>query len=149
LAYSALSALGCPLGSLASVYLTERIERRNLLIASTLAVAAFGLLFGLATTIGLVIVAGVATTISTVLQSNFTHIYQAELFHTTNRSTAIGIPYAVSRLVGALLPLSALTLLSAIGSGGLYACCALLLSALAVAIRLLGPRTNNQQLDTI
>jgi hypothetical protein len=52
-------------------------------------------------------------------------------------------------VVGALLPFSALTLLSAIGSGGLYACCALLLSALALTIRLLGPRTNNQQLDSI
>jgi len=26
--------------------------------------------------------AGFATTVSTVMQSNFTHIYQAELFHT-------------------------------------------------------------------
>jgi putative MFS transporter len=149
LTYSALTALGYPLGSLVSVYLTERFERRTLLIASTLAVAVFGLAFGIATDIGLVIAAGTATTISTVMQSNFTHIYQAELFHTTNRSTAIGIPYAASRLVGALLPLGALTLLSAIGSGGLYACCAVLLCATAGAIQLLGPRTNNQQLDTI
>jgi hypothetical protein len=53
--------------------------------------------FGIAANIGLVIAAGIATTISTVVQSNFTHIYQAELFHTANRSTAIGIPYAASR----------------------------------------------------
>ena len=149
LTYSALTALGYPLGSLASVYLTERVERRTLLIASTLAAGVFGLAFGLATNTGEVIAAGIATTISTVMQSNFTHIYQAEMFHTANRSTAIGIPYAASRLVGALLPLGALTLLSAIGSGGLYACCAVLLCATALAIRLLGPRTNNQQLDTI
>jgi putative MFS transporter len=149
LTYSALTALGYPLGSLVSVYLTERFERRTLLIASTLAAAAFGLAFGLATNIGLVVAAGIATTISTVMQSNFTHTYQAELFHTVNRSTAIGLPYAASRLVGALLPLGALTLLSAIGSGGLYTCCALLLCATALTIRLLGPRTNNQQLDSI
>jgi MFS transporter, putative metabolite:H+ symporter len=93
--------------------------------------------------------AGIATSVSTVMQSNFTHIYQAELFHTTNRSTAIGISHAASRLVGALLPLAALSLLAAIGSGGLYTCCALVLGATALAIRLLGPRTNNQQLDTI
>src|SRR5258705_9092907 len=49
-------------------------------------------------------------------KSIFTHIYQAEFFHTANRSTAIGLPYAASHLVGALLPLGALTLLSAIGS---------------------------------
>jgi MFS transporter, putative metabolite:H+ symporter len=149
LTYSALTALGYPLGSLISVYLTERIERRTLLIASTLAAGVFGVAFGLATNVGLVIAAGIATTISTVMQSNFTHIYQAELFHTANRSTAIGLPYAASRLVGAVLPLVTLSLLAAIGSGGLYACCALLLGATAVTIRLLGPRTNNQQLDAI
>ena len=149
LSYSALTALGYPLGSLLSVSLTERVERRTLLIGSILAAAVFGLAFGFASTISLVIAAGIATTISTVMQSNFTHIYQAELFHTANRSTAIGIPYAASRLVGAVLPLVALTLLSAIGSGGLYACSAVLLGATALTIGLLGPRTNNQQLDTI
>ena len=149
LMYSALTALGYPLGSLVSVYLTERVERRTLLIVSTLAAAVFGVAFGLATNITVVVIAGIATSVSTVMQSNFTHIYQAELFHTTNRSTAIGIPYAASRLVGALLPLAALSLLTAIGSSGLYTCCAILLGATALAIRLLGPRTNNQQLDTI
>jgi putative MFS transporter len=149
LMYSALTALGYPLGSLVSVYLTERVERRTLLIVSTLAAAVFGVAFGLATNITVVVIAGIATSVSTVMQSNFTHIYQAELFHTTNRSTAIGIPYAASRLVGALLPLAALSLLAAIGSSGLYTCCAILLGATALTIRLLGPRTNNQQLDTI
>jgi putative MFS transporter len=149
LTYSALTAVGYPLGSLVSVSLTERFERRTLLIASTLAVAVFGVLFGLAPSTVLVIAAGIATTISTVVQSNLTHIYQAELFHTANRSTAIGLPYAASRLVSALLPLGALTLLSTIGPGGLYACCGLLLAVMAVVIRLLGPRTNNRQLDAI
>ena len=95
------------------------------------------------------IAAGIATTVSAVVQSNFTHIYQAELFRTANRSTAIGIPYAASRLISALLPFAALTLLSTIGAGGLYTCCALLMSGLAVTIRLLGPRTTNRRLDAI
>ena len=60
-----------------SVYVTERVERRTLLIASSLAVGAFGVLFGLATASGLVIAAGIATSISTVVPSNITHIYQA------------------------------------------------------------------------
>jgi putative MFS transporter len=149
LTYSAFAALGYPLGSLASVYLTERVERRTLLIACTLAAAVFGVAFGLASDITVVVTAGIATSVSTVMQSNLTHIYQAELFHTTNRSTAIGIPYAASRLVGALLPLAALSLLASIGSSGLYTCGAILLAATALTIRLLGPRTNNQQLDTI
>lgn len=149
LTYSALTAVGYPLGSLASVYLTERFERRTLVIASTLAAAGFGVLFGLGTNAGLVLAAGVATTASTVIQSNFVHIYQAELFRTANRGTAIGIPYAASRLVSALLPFGAVLLLSAVGSGGLYLSCALLLLVMAVAVRLLGPRTNSRRLDMI
>jgi len=61
LTYSALTALGYPLGSLVSVYLTERVERRSLLIASTLASGVFGLAFGLASSISVV-----ATTRTTV-----------------------------------------------------------------------------------
>jgi putative MFS transporter len=53
LTYSALTALGYPLGSLLSVYLTERFERRSPLITSTLAVAVFGVVFGVASNIGL------------------------------------------------------------------------------------------------
>ena len=138
-----------PLGSLLSVYLTERVERRTLLIVSSLAVAGFGPVFGLAGQLWLVLAAGFPSTVSSVVQSNVSHIYQPELFHTARRSTAISIPYSASRLISAVLPLVALTLLSAIGPGGLYACCASLLVVMTIAVRILGPRTNNQQLDTI
>lgn len=149
LTYAALTAVGYPLGSLLSVWLTERFERRTLVVASTLAAAVFGVAFGLGTNAGVVIAAGIATTVSTIIQSNFVHIYQTELFRTANRSTAIAIPYAASRLISAVLPFSAVLLLSAVGSGGLYAGCALLLVVMAVAVRILGPRTNNLRLDTI
>jgi hypothetical protein len=33
--------------------------------------------------------------------------------------------------------------------GRLYTCCALLLAIMALTIRLLGPRTNNRQLDAV
>jgi len=149
LAYAALTAIGYPLGSLVSVYLTERVERRALLIASTLGVAVFGAVFGSAGSTVLILVAGTCTTLSSVVQSNVSHIYQAELFRSGNRSTSIGIPYSASRLVGALLPLVAVGLLASIGAGGMYAGCGGLLVLLAVLVRWLGPRTNNHRLDTI
>ncbi|WP_429423634.1 MFS transporter [Nocardia sp. GAS34] len=149
LTYSALSAIGYPLGSLVSVYLTERFERRALLIASSLVFAASGLAFGFASTSALVLVAGFATTLSSVVQSNVTHIYQAELFESANRSTSIGIPYSASRLIAGVLPLAALTLMSAIGPGGLYSAFAVLLVVMTITVRILGPRTNNASLDTI
>lgn len=149
LGYSALTALGYPLGALVSVVVTERGERRTLLIASTMATAAFGVVFGLASSGGLVIVAGFLTSLSAVVQNNLQHIYQTELFHTANRSTSIGLPYAASRVVSALLPFVALAVLSALGAGVLYSCSALLLVVLVLAVWVLGPRTNNRPLDAI
>jgi putative MFS transporter len=135
------------LGSLISVYLTERIERRSLLALSTLAAAIFSVSFGLAATPTLIIGFGIATTISLVVQSNIIHTYQAELVHTANRSTAMGRPYAASRLSSALVPLVALPLLSVIGPAGFYACCALLMVAMALLVQTRGPRVNKEQLD--
>ena len=149
LAYSALTAIGYPLGSLISVYLTERVERRALLIASTLAVAVFGTIFGSASTTAVILAAGACTTLSSIMQSNLSHIYQTELFRSANRSTSIGLPYSASRLISALLPLIVVGLLTSIGAGGMYAACAVLLVGLAVLVRVLGPHTNNHRLDTI
>jgi putative MFS transporter len=149
LTYAALTALGYPIGSLLSVSLTERLERRSLLIGSTLASAVFGIAFGVATTPALIVAFGVAVTMSNVINSNSIHIYQAELFHTAERSTSIGLPYASSRLVGAVLPAVALTALAAIGPAGVYTWCAASMVAMAIGIRVLGPRTNHQQLDHI
>ena len=148
LTYSALHSVGFPLGSLISVYLTDRVERRRLLVAATLAVALFIVSFGFAAAPALIIAFGVATTMSLVVQSNIIHTYHAELFQTANRSTAIGLPYAASRLVSALVPLVALTLLTLIGPTGIYACCAVLMATMAAVIQMLGPRVNKQQLDT-
>ncbi len=149
LIYTVLIAAGYPLGSLISVCLTERVQRRTLVVVSTLAVAVFGVLFGLGTTNTVVIVAGFASAMAGIMQSNFTHIYQAELFHTANRSTAIGLPYAASRLISATLPFITLTVLTALGAGPLYTGCATLLTGMAIAVQVLGPRTNSRALDTI
>ncbi len=149
LTYAALTAIGYPLGSLLSVYLTERVPRRTLLIVSSLSVGAFGLVFGTTNSAGLILAAGTASTLSTVVQSNISHIYQTELFPSSHRSTLIGLPYAASRLLGAVLPLGAVTLLATIGASGLYAICAVILIVLAVTVRLIGPRTDHRPLDAI
>jgi putative MFS transporter len=149
LAYLALTAIGYPVGSLVSVWLSERVERRALLIGSTFAAAVFGAVFGTADSVGLILFAGTASTLSSIVQSNVSHIYQAELCDSRNRSTAIGLPYSASRLITALLPLVAIAALATIGAGWLYTCCGALLLLLVVLVRILGPRTNNRRLDTI
>ena len=149
LAFTALSALGYPLGSLICVPIVERFQRRTLLIASSLAVAVFGITFGFAETPVLIVAAGFVTGMASVVQSNVTHIYQAELFPTAIRARSVGRPYALSRVIGALLPFATLPILHALGAGWLYSLCAALIVVLVVLIGLLGPQTNAKSLDTI
>jgi putative MFS transporter len=149
LIFTALSALGYPLGSVVSALLVERVQRRTLLIGASLAVAVFGISFGLASTPLLVVIAGFLTGLSSVVQSNVTHIYQAELFPTRIRARSIGLPYALSRVIGAALPFATLPILYALGAGPLFALCGALILVLAVTIAILGPRTNARSLDAI
>ncbi|MCU1471180.1 MAG: putative rane protein [Glaciihabitans sp.] len=149
LIFTALSALGYPLGSVVSALLVERVQRRNLLIGASLAVAVFGISFGLAGSPVLVVIAGFLTGLSSVVQSNVTHIYQAELFPTKIRARSIGLPYALSRVIGAALPFATLPILYALGAGPLFALCGTLIVVLAIAVAILGPRTNARSLDAI
>ena len=97
LGYAALSFLGYPLGSLASVPLVERFERKYLIIASALGIAVCGILFAAASAVWLIVVAGfLLPAISNVFSNSF-HICQAEIFPTAIRSTASGIAYSLSR----------------------------------------------------
>jgi hypothetical protein len=127
LMYSALTALGYPLGSLVSVYLIERIERRTLLIV----VAMFGVAFGLATNITLVIAAGVMTTISTSRQSNFTQTYKRSC-----SPPPTAAPPSACRMQFPAWSAPCCRWAPARGrrAGALYTCCALLLAGMALAI---------------
>jgi putative MFS transporter len=149
LGYSALSAIGYPVGSVVSALLAERMERRTLLAVSTFAVAAFGLAFGLAGSPGMIVASGFLTGLASVVQSNLSHIYSAELFPTAVRAREIGRPYSLSRVIGAALPFAALPALHAFGAGALYSVCAALVALLGVTVLVLGPRTNRKSLERI
>jgi putative MFS transporter len=149
LGYSALTACGYPLGTLLLGSITERFERRTLIIVSSLLVAICGLLFGTASSAGMIVVAGAGSTICSVIQSTVARAYAAELFPTAVRNTALGRTYALSRLVSALLPFAALSILEALGAAVLYLVCAALLTVLAAVVAALGPRTNARQLEAI
>jgi putative MFS transporter len=149
LGYSALTAIGYPLGSLLLVFVADRIQRRTLTIVASIGVAITGFAFGLAESVWLIVLAGGLTTMLSVIQGTVSRSYTAEMFPTAVRSTIIGRSYALSRLVAAILPFVALTVLDALGPAILYALCAVLILAMSASVALLGPRTNAAQLESI
>ncbi|OKH98459.1 MFS transporter [Streptomyces sp. CB02923] len=149
LSYAALGFCGYPLGSALSVPLIDRVERRTLIIAAALGMAASGLAFGFADSGRLIVSAGFALTVCSNVFSNAFHVYQTEIFPTGLRSSAIGIAYSLSRLTSVILPFVALTVLDALGPGAVFTGSAALMVLLCLDVALLGPRTTGRSLERI
>src|ERR1700710_2959188 len=149
LGYAALSFAGYPLGSLLSVPLVERIERKYLIIVSALLIAGFGIVFAAAAAPWLIVLAGFLLTTSSNVFSNSFHIYQAEIFPTAIRSTASGAAYSLSRATSTALPFIAVPALAALGPVAVFSGTAVLIVLLCIDVGLLGPRSTGLTLEAV
>lgn len=149
LLFAAVTFLGYPLGSAASLPLVERFERKYLIIVSVLAMAAFGLAFGFSNTMVPILLFGFLYTAASNVFSNGYHIYQAEIFPTALRSTAASGTYAISRLTSAAMPFVLLPVLAKTGAGAVFVIISGALVIVALDIAVLGPRTTGRAMEIV
>lgn len=149
LGYAALSFAGYPFGSLVSVPLVERFERKHLIIASAVGIALCGIVFAAASSVALIVAAGFLLTAVSNVFSNAFHIYQAEIFPTAIRSTASGVCYSLSRATLAVLPFVAVPALAEFGPVALFSGSAVLIALLCVDVGVLGPRSTGLELEEV
>lgn len=149
LGYTALIYLGYPLGSLLSIPLVERIERKWLIVGTALLMALLGLSFGFATSVPILIVSGFLLTTTSNVFSNAYHVYQAEIFPTRMRGTAVGLAYSFSRLTSAILPFVALPLLTTSGPTAFFIGSAVIMGIVGLDVGLLGPKSTGQSLESV
>jgi putative MFS transporter len=149
LGYTTLIYLGYPIGSLISIGLVERFERKWLIVGSALVMAALGLCFGFATAVPLIVVSGFLLTVTSNFFSNAFHIYQAEIFPTRIRGTAVGTAYSLSRLTSGILPFFGVALLDASGPVAVFAAAAILMGILCLDVGILGPRSTGLTLEDV
>ncbi|NIE64768.1 MFS transporter [Burkholderia sp. Ax-1719] len=147
--FVALSFLGYPIGSLLSVPLLNWIERRTLVIGSLVTIALFGLGFAYSNNATMIICFGVLTTCASNVFSNSYHVYQAEIFPASVRSTAIGSTYSLSRIVSSALPFILLPVLTQHGPLAMFGVISAALAIVAVTLRALGPLTTRRSQDEI
>jgi putative MFS transporter len=147
LGFTAIIYLGYPVGSALSIPLMERFERKHLIIASALGIGFFGLVFGFARTEWLILLAGFCTTSVSNVFSNSFHIYQAEIFPTRIRGTAVGTAYSLSRLSGAILPFITVAVLDDLGATAVFAGSAAIMVLLSLDIGIFGPRSTGMKLE--
>ncbi|OHV28166.1 MULTISPECIES: MFS transporter [Pseudofrankia] len=147
LSFLALTYVGYPLGSLLSLPVIERFERRAVVAVSASGMAVTGLLFGFAGSGTTVVLWGTLFTLISNVYSNGYHVFTAELYPTAVRATAVGAAYALSRLVTAALPFVLIPVLDHAGSGAVFTVVAAALVILALDVLALGPRTTGLPVD--
>ncbi|MGH3645457.1 MAG: MFS transporter [Mycobacterium sp.] len=149
LLFTALAFFGYPLGSLLSIPLLARFERKFLVMASAAAMAGCGIAFAVTSSPALIVLFGVLTTSAANVFSNVYHVYQAEIFPSDVRATAVGATYSLSRLSSAALPFVLIPVLDTYGAIAMFT---VVVGALVVAIGVLvpfGPRTTGRSLEDI
>ena len=126
---------------------TERFERKHLIVASSLVMGALGITFGFARAPWLIVAAGFLLTATSNVFSNSFHIYQAEIFPTRIRATAVGAAYSLSRLSGAILPFISVSVLDHLGASTVFIGSAAIMALIATDVALLGPRSTGLKLE--
>ena len=149
LEYTFIIAIAAPIGPALGFLLTDRIERKWLIVAAALAVAAFGLGFAQMRGPALIILFGALVTLANNMMSFSFHAYQAELYPTRIRGTAVGFVYSWSRLSTVFSAFLIAFFLKRFGVEGVFALIAAAMVLVAVVIGLMGPRTNNLTLEAI
>ncbi|GER67079.1 MFS transporter [Weizmannia acidilactici] len=149
LEYIALSFIGYPLGSLLSVPLIERMDRKWLVCLSAFCMGVFGILFGIGGSPSLIIVFGFAYTLCSNIFSNAFHVLQAEIFPTEIRASATGMAYSISRIMSGLMPFVLLPVLENEGAAVMFVIVAAAMLIVILDIALLAPKTTGRPLENI
>jgi MFS transporter, putative metabolite:H+ symporter len=149
LLFTAVSFIGYPIGSLVSIPLLKRFERKYLIMVMVGVMAVCGVLFATVSAPAMIIVSGLLTTAASNVFSNIYHVYQAEILPSDVRATAVGWTYSLSRLSSAALPFVLIPILDHYGAAAMFT---VVLIALAVAVAVVvpfGPLTTGRSLDEI
>jgi len=149
LLFTAVSFIGYPIGSLISIPLMKRFERKYMIMATVIVMAVCGMLFATTTVPAMIVVFGLLTTAASNAFSNIYHVYQAEIFPNDVRATAVGWTYSVSRLSSAALPFILIPVLNHYGAPTMFAVVIVALAATIAVLVPFGPRTTARSLDEI
>ncbi|MGQ0838309.1 MFS transporter [Actinokineospora sp.] len=147
LGYVAISFIGYPIGSLLSVPLMDRFERKTLLAGSAAAMAAFGLGFGLSGSVPAMVACGIGYTLVSNIFANASHVFLGEQYPTQIRTTAAGMAYSFSRLSAAAIPFVLLPVLTTYGAGMLFTVITVCIGVMVVVLLGLGARTTGVEVE--
>jgi putative MFS transporter len=147
--YVTLINLGALPGALFAVFLSERWERKYSIVGVSLAIALFGLLYGLSfTPVAIVLFGFLAATMMDTF-SALAFSYTPEQFPTDVRNSGTGLAYGVGRLANVINPFVVSAIFAAFGYQTVFAYIAgawVVTASIALAF---GMKTTGRSLETI
>ncbi|MEV1294864.1 MFS transporter [Pseudonocardia sp. NPDC049635] len=149
LIYTAIIAIGYPLGAALASFVAESLERRALVITAAAGTGLFGLVFGFAASDWLILLAGFLVGVAANVLGSSSTMYMAEVFPTRIRSTMVGVCYSLGRLSAGVMPFVGLPILAAFGAAGVLIASAVLLSFACLFVLVFGPRTTGLSLEQL
>ncbi len=149
LQYAFIIAIAYPVSSLLCATIADRTERKWQIVAAAICTATLGIIFSRMSAPAVLITLGVLITMSNNLLSYAYHAYQAELFPTRIRATAVGFVYSWSRLSTVLTSFMIAFFLQNFGSAGVFGFIAAAMAVVVISIGGFGPKTMNRRLEEI
>jgi putative MFS transporter len=149
LEYTMMIAFVSPIGPLLAAATSDRMERKWTIVVLSILVALFGVGFGHAGTPFTVVAFGALLALANYWFSAAFHAYQAELFPTRIRGTAVGFTYSWSRLSAAFSSVLIAAVLTLKGVGAVFTLLAIAMGGVALVIAFFGPRTNRIPLEEL
>ena len=152
LGYAAVLAIIPPLAPLLFGLVTDRVERKWLVVTGALMVAVFGILMARttqSTAAAYFITVGTGVALGNALMSLTYHTYQSEVFPTQMRARGVGFVYSFSRFSAIFSGYLIAATLDHAGSIGVFTLIAGSMVIAALAVGLAGPRTQGLALEQI
>ena len=149
LKYAFIIAIAYPFGPLLWSTIVERFERKWLVVFASGAVGLIGLVFAINKAAAALVALGVALNFANSLLSLSYHAYQAELYPTRVRATAVGFVYSWSRLSTVASSYVIAWLLGLGGATGAFGFIAAAMLVVVVSVSLFGPPTRGRTLEEI
>jgi putative MFS transporter len=149
LLYSSIIAISAPIGPMVGLFIGDKFERKTVIVAAASGIMVCGLLFGQVPAGWLLIALGVALTLANNIMSYSFHAYQAELFPTSIRASAVGFVYSWSRFSAIFTSFVIAGILKDFGTPGVFAFIAAAMLIVMAVIGWMGPRTRDLALEKI
>ncbi|WP_413335821.1 MFS transporter [Brevibacterium sp. GP-SGM9] len=139
--YVALATIGAPLGSLLAAFVTDKFERKWLLVIFGTTIGLSGLLYGLTFNPIMIVVFGFLVNMFERGYTSLAYAYSPELFDTRTRSLGTGIAYGIGRLSNAVGPLVIASLYTSSGYASVFVFIAATWVLGAIVLALFGKNT--------